>query len=78
VKSCFGTIYPDLEQLQFGKPSTGRVFQILIHSQGAGHRDRRLDTDLKAWQDCQQCGDFRNCFDFSTAKLEMQRTLREL
>jgi hypothetical protein len=78
MKSCFGTIYPDLEQLQFGKLLTGKVFQISIHSQGPGHRDRKLDIDLNAWQDCQQCDDFRNCYDFSMAKLEMQRTLREL
>jgi len=77
MKSCFGTIYPDLEQLQFGNPLVGKVFQICIRSQGPGHRDRKLDIDLKAWQDCQQCEDFRNCFDFSTAKLEMQRVLRE-
>ena len=78
MKSCFGTIYPDLEQFQFGKPFAGKVFQISISSQGAGHRDRKLEIDLNACQGCQQCGDFRNCFDLSTAKLEMQRTLREL
>jgi hypothetical protein len=78
MKSCFGTIYPDLEQLQFGKPQAGRVFQISINSRGPGHRDRKLDIDLKAWQGCQQCEDFRNCYDFSLGKLEMQRVLREL
>jgi hypothetical protein len=78
MKSCFGTIYPDLERLQFGKTLAGKVFQISIRSQGPGHRDRKLDIDLNAWQGCQQCEDFRNCYDFSMAKLEMQRTLREL
>jgi hypothetical protein len=78
MKSCFGTIYPDLQQLQFDKPLGGKVFQIYIHTEGPGHRDRKLDIDLAAWQDCQQCGDFRNCYDFSSAKLEMQRLLSEL
>ncbi len=77
MKSCFGTIFPDLEQLQFGEPVAGRVFKISLNSQGPGHRDRKLDIDFSAWQDCQQCADFRNCYDFSTAKLEMQRVLRE-
>ncbi len=77
MKSCFGTIFPDLEQLHFGKPVEGSVFKISLNSRGPGHRDRKLDIDLSAWQDCQQCADFRNCYDFSTAKLEMQRVLRE-
>jgi hypothetical protein len=77
MKNCFGTIYPDLEQLEFGKPAAGKVFQICVDTQGPSHRVRRMDVDLKAWQDCQRCEDFRSCYDFSTAKLEMQRVLRE-
>jgi hypothetical protein len=78
VKSCFGTIYPDLEQIQLGKTAAGKVFHICINSQGPGHRDRKLSIDLESWQDCRQCEDFRNCYDFSLAKLEMQRVLREV
>ncbi len=78
MKSCFGTIYPNLEKLKFGKPLAGKVFQISVNSQGPGHRDRKLAIDVNAWQDCQQCQDFANCRDFSSAKLEMQRLLREL
>jgi hypothetical protein len=77
MKSCFGTIYPDLEQPQIGKPLAGKVFKICIRSQGPGHRDRKLEIDLDAWHDCQKCEDFRNCFDFSTAKLGMPRLIRE-
>ena len=78
MKNCFGTIYPDLAQFQFGKPLDGKVFQICVDSRGSGHRDRKLDINLNAWQDCQKCQDFANCRDFSSAKLEMQRVLREL
>jgi hypothetical protein len=78
VKSCFGTIYPDLQQFELGKPLAGKVFRITVASQGPGHRDRQLHTDIIAWQDCQQCSDFRNCYDFSNSKLEMQRVLVEL
>jgi hypothetical protein len=78
MKNCFGTIYPDLAQFQFGKPLAGKVFQICVDSRGSGHRDRKLDIDFNAWQECQQCQDFANCRDFSSAKLEMQRVLREL
>jgi sulfatase maturation enzyme AslB (radical SAM superfamily) len=78
MKSCFGDIYPDVERFQFGKPLAGKVFQISVNTLGPGHRDRKLDIDMEAWQECRQCEDFQNCFDFSSAKLQMQRVLREL
>jgi sulfatase maturation enzyme AslB (radical SAM superfamily) len=78
MKTCFGTIYPDLQNFQFGKPLAGKVFQISVDTLGAGHRDRKLEMDVEAWQDCRQCEDFRNCLDFSNAKLQMQEVLRTL
>jgi hypothetical protein len=78
MKTCFGTIYPDLEQIQFGKPMTGKVFQIMVTTLGSGQRDRQLKIDVNAWKDCQLCEDFQNCLDFSNAKLQMQRVLATL
>jgi hypothetical protein len=78
MKTCFGTIYPDLEYFQFGKPMNGKVFQIRVDTLGAGQRDRKLEIDVEAWQECRQCEDFRNCLDFSNAKLQMQMVLRDL
>jgi hypothetical protein len=75
MKTCFGTIYPDLEKFQFGTPMIGRVFQIIINTVGPGQRDRELNIDENAWQDCRRCEDFQNCLDFSNAKLQMQRVL---
>jgi hypothetical protein len=76
MKTCFGTIYPDLEQFQFGKPLVGKIFQISVDTRGAGHRDRKLAIDVDAWQECRQCEDFQNCLDFSNSKLQMQGVLR--
>lgn len=78
MKTCFGTICPDLEKFRFGKPIVGKVFQICVDTLGPDHRDRKLEIDLDEWQDCQRCDDFRNCFDFSSAKLQMQVVLRKL
>jgi len=78
MKTCFGTIYPDLERFQFGKPIAGKVFQISVDTLGPGHRDRKLGIDVDSWQDCRQCADFQNCLDFSNAKLQMQLALRDL
>jgi len=78
MKVCFGTIYPDLEQFQFGRPMAGEVFQITVDTLGPGHRERKLDTDVAAWEECRRCEDFQNCLDFSSAKLHMQRVLMSL
>lgn len=78
MKTCFGAIYPDLEHFQFGKPMIGKVFQITVNTVGPGNRERKLDIDVDAWEDCRRCGDFQNCLDFSNAKLQMQRVLASL
>lgn len=78
MKTCFGTIYPDLEKFQLGEPLNGKVFRIIVSTVGPGHRDRELSVDVDAWEDCHQCDDFQNCVDFSNAKLRMQRVLMSL
>jgi hypothetical protein len=75
MKSCFGTIYPDLQQVDFGKRVNGKVFQIFIDTRGPGHRERKLDIDLAAWEDCRRCEDFQDCYQFSSARLEVQQAL---
>jgi hypothetical protein len=77
-KSCFGSIFPDLGQFQLGKRLEGKVFQITVESLGPGHKERKMEIDVDEWEKCRQCADFRNCYEFSMAKLAMQRALRDL
>jgi hypothetical protein len=69
MKDCYGTIFPDLSQFQFGKELAGKVFKMKIDTLGPFHRDRYLDADLPQWLACQHCEEFRGCFDLSMAKL---------
>jgi sulfatase maturation enzyme AslB (radical SAM superfamily) len=78
MKTCFGDIYPDLEKFQFGRPLIGKVFQISVDTIGPGQKARKLSIDMDAWQECRQCEDFQSCYDFSSAKLQMQCVLRDL
>lgn len=78
AKSCFGTIFPNVDQIQFGQPAAGKVFTILVDTIGPGQRTRKLEIDEAAWDDCRLCDDFQNCYNFSLAKLEMQRVLVSL
>jgi hypothetical protein len=40
MKSCFGTIYPDLSQFRFYHEITGKIFSMRIDTLGPEHRDR--------------------------------------
>lgn len=78
MKDCFGTIYPDFSQFRFGKEIAGKVFRVKIDTLGPGHRDRRVEVDLPQWQTCQQCEEFRSCYDFSNAALATQQAVAAL
>lgn len=75
MKDCYGTIYPNFDGLQFGKEIAGKVFRVKIDTLGPGHRDRHLEADLSQWQNCQQCAEFRSCYDLSNAKLAVQQAV---
>ena len=75
MKACFGTIYPDLARFQFNHELSGKVFRLRIDTLGTGHRDPHLDIEMKEWEDCQGCEVYRSCYDFSNAKLAMQREI---
>ena len=59
MKSCFGTIYPDLEKFQFNKELAGKVFSLRINTVGPFHRERRLGINTAEWEQCQGCELFR-------------------
>ena len=63
MKNCFGDIFPDLERFQFGQRVAGKVFQVRVDTIGPGQRDRKLDINLEAWQECQRCEDFQEIFN---------------
>lgn len=78
LKACFGTIYPDFAEFRFNQQITGKVFQMKINTLGPGHRDRHMELDAKAWEECQSCEHYRSCFDLSNAKLSMQRAMAQI
>lgn len=78
MKHCFGTIFPDISKASIKHDMAGKVFSLHIESVGAVHAHPQLVADMENWEDCQRCEYFRSCYDFSIAKLNMQRTLNEL
>ncbi len=73
---CLGTLFPDMLTLASGRPVSARVFGYQIcHPGGLGPPVKQLTYDVAAWQDCQGCPSFRNCYEFSMAKLAMETSL---
>ena len=77
MKHCFGTIFPELSHTTDSRDRVGKVFSLHGESVGTVHSHPQLKADLSEWEDCQRCEYFRSCYDFSTAKLHMQRVLNE-
>jgi hypothetical protein len=69
---CFGTIFPDLSRLEWNIPQRGQVFAVTVSSQGIGVQGRDIFTDQEAWEKCQQCRDFRSCYDLSMGKMALE------
>lgn len=76
-KKCFGTIFPDLDQLQLNAPLKGKVFSVLARSSGIGIQNREIQADPQAWDACRQCPEYSSCYDFSMARISLDQALRQ-
>ena len=76
--NCYGSLFPDVSQLQFNKPNQGKVAKIEIESHGIGIQNRGLSIDRQQWEACLKCDRFDDCYKLSIAKLMMQQTLATL
>lgn len=65
--TCLGRIFPDLAQLEYNKPLKSQVFTVLLESSGLFVQRRTVQVDEAAWKACQQCPDYRSCYDLSLA-----------
>jgi hypothetical protein len=79
MKECYGKMFPELPELhQINHTASGKVFQAQIRSLGPFQRDPHLEMNLIAWEECQQCPQYRSCYDLSNARLVMQQVLYQV
>jgi hypothetical protein len=78
MKECYGNIYPDLARLHAERVVRGKVFKILSDTLGMVRANPRLEIDHAAWEECQRCPHYQSCYDFSNAKLAMQKVVSSL
>ena len=75
---CYGTMFPDLDRLEYNRPCRGKAFTALVTSQGIGVQSRTLDVDERQWDACQECPVYRPCYDLGMAKLSLTGGLSRL
>jgi len=76
-KPCLGRIFPDLTQLEYNTPLKSQVFTVLLASSGLFVQQRTLQVDEAAWDACQQCPDYRSCYDLSLAHFLLARAIEQ-
>ncbi len=68
-------MFPDLTRLEHNRLCSGKAFTVLARSQGIGVQSRSLTVDDSGWDACQECPDFRSCYDLSRALLSLRSAL---
>ena len=76
-KPCLGRIFPDLAQLEYNFPLKSQVFTVLLESSGLFAQRRTLQVDEAAWEMCQQCPEYRSCYDLSLAHFLLARAIEQ-
>jgi hypothetical protein len=75
---CYGTMFPDLDRLEYNTPCRGKAFTVLVTSQGIGVQSRTVTVDEAGWEACQRCPAYRSCYDLCLARLSLQDALHAL
>ena len=74
---CYGTMFPDLEELAYNIPCRGQAFTVLVTRSGIGVQASDVQVDCAAWEACQQCPSYASCYDLSMAKLARRQALTQ-
>lgn len=76
TKDCYGTLFPDLNQLETNNEVKGIAFRISLRQHGLGPVQRESHVDLACWQACQACEDYRACYELSLGKVFLHMALK--
>jgi hypothetical protein len=74
---CYGTMFPDLDDLAYNIPCRGKALTVLVARSGIGVQVSDVQVDLAAWEACQQCPSYAPCYDLSMAKLALRQALTQ-
>ncbi len=73
--ACYGTMFPNLDQLEPNEPRSGKVFSATVSGSGFGVSSRRISVDRDQWELCLACPAYRGCYDLSLGRLSLRQAL---
>lgn len=72
-RECFGRMFPETLHSMHDKRESGKAFSILVSSAGGmGVADRKAIVEHSAWDDCNKCPEFENCYRLSHSLLALE------
>lgn len=75
---CYGSMFPNVLALPEDRPTSGRVFSVMLTRAGGMWRSRRSVTaDSKQWGECLKCDGFEGCYKLSMAKLALESAVQD-
>ena len=75
---CYGSMFPDLERLEYNRPAQGKAFRVLVESKGIGVSRRSVEVDREQWDRCVACPCHRDCYDLSLARLLLAQAVQNI
>lgn len=76
--ACYGRMYPNLATMEYQQDMIGKVFTVRFESSGLWKQNRVIEINRQAWQACQACPVYRECYDLSIAELHLSLVVRQL
>jgi len=77
-KDCYGAMFPPTLRVDVDRPMRGKVFAYqLLTPGGIMCADRKVSVDVKAWDECVDCGEFELCYKLSLGKLALELAISE-
>ena len=75
MPDCFGTILPEFDHLKLNKPCHGKAFDVEVESVGLGIQGHNVIPNMAEWIKCQDCLQYKSCYDFCMARLNLSVAL---
>jgi len=65
---CYGTMFPDLSQLNVNRFTEGKAFSVFVEKVGCGVQRREMHVKREEWEKCEDCESLDGCYRLSEAK----------
>ena len=75
TKTCYGKMFPSMDDFVVNRPEKGAVFGYEIVSRGMASQGHQVLVDEAQWRECDGCPERTPCFEFSLGEAFMEQAL---